>query len=635
MHNEAGIDAGLVTSQDSPMPTPAPTNTPRAVEPEQSAARAQPVRFMRVTPRGGLVSPEARQAVKAASGDLASRPDLLIEHLHRLVDAEGGLRPSRLAALAEALRLSTSEVYEVASFYHHLRLLREDEPAPRATVRVCTNLSCALAGADALLHALQHACGADVAVEGASCMGLCTQAPGVLVGRHALGNATPEAVTAALPQASAPAKPPADAVDYAEYRAGGGYRLLEECHAAARAPEAIMAQLEAADLRGLGGAGFPSVRKWRTLAQQPAPRLIVLNADEGEVGTCKDGHILRTDLHRVLEGMLIAAWAVAAGRIWIYLRDEYAAENALLHRELQALHEAGLVRYGGVDVGGPEDDEPGADAEVRARPPRVALRRGAGAYICGEESALIESLEGKRGMPRLKPPIVAISGLFGRPTLEHNVETLWWVRDIVQGGGPAWAALGRRGRKGVRRFTVSGRVARPGVYLAPAGITARELIEEHAGGMAPGWSLYGVLPGGASGGILNANQADLPLDFGTLDAEGCFIGSMALIVLGQREGHVDKAREAATNLMQFFAHESCGQCTPCREGTHQMLAAMASPAWDATHIAGLTRIMRDASICGLGQAAPNPADSVLRHFPQEVVLEGTLAGGADKSEPRG
>ncbi len=617
------------------MPTPESANQPPAVEPRQSAARVQPLRFMRVTPRGGLVSPEARQAVATATGDLAARPDLLIEHLHCLVDAEGGLRPSRLAALAEKLRLSTSEVYEVASFYHHLRLLREDEPAPKATVRVCTNLSCALAGADGLLDALQHRCGAEVSVEGSSCMGLCTQAPGVLVGRHALGHATPEAVLAALPQVSTAVSPPAAAASYAEYRAQGGYRLLEGCHAATRAPEAIMAQLEAADLRGLGGAGFPSVRKWRTVAQQPGPRLLVLNADEGEVGTCKDGHILRTDPHRALEGMLVAAWAVAVGRIWIYLRDEYAAEHALLHRELQTLHDAGLVRYGGVDIGGPDDDEPAGDAEVRARAPRVALRRGAGAYICGEESALIESLEGKRGMPRLKPPIVAISGLFGRPTLEHNVETLWWVRDILEGGGEAWAARGRRGRNGVRRFTVSGRVARPGVYLAPAGITARELIEEHAGGMAAGWSLYGVLPGGASGGILSASQADLPLDFGTLDADGCFIGSMAVIVLGQREDHIDTAREAATNLMRFFAHESCGQCTPCREGTHQMLAAMVSPNWDAMHIAGLAQLMRDASICGLGQAAPNPTASVLRHFPHEVGSKGTLAGGANKNESQG
>ena len=599
------------------MSTTAPALVPPVVEPGQSAARAQPVRFVRNTPRGGLVSPAARQAVFAVCGDLAARADLLVEHLHRLNDAEGGLRPSRLAALAEWLRLSTSEVYEVASFYHHFRLLGEDEIAPKATVRVCTNLSCALAGADALLGELSSRCGEDVAVEPASCMGLCTGAPGVLVGRQALGRATAEQVLAALPAAASPPSPPAGAIGHAAYRAGGGYALLADCHAGKRAPEDVIARIETAELRGLGGAGFPSARKWRTVAQQPGPRLVVVNADEGEVGTCKDGHILRTDPHRALEGMLVAAWAVAAGRIWIYLRDEYAAEQALLHRELQALHDAGLVRYGGADIGGPGDDELGGDAEVRTRPPRVALRRGAGAYICGEESALIESLEGKRGMPRLKPPIVALRGLFGKPTLEHNIETLWWVRDILS--DPAgWADRGRRGRKGPRRFTVSGRVARPGVYLAPAGITARELIDEFAGGMALGWTLYGVLPGGASGGILSASQADLPLDFGTLDAQGCFIGSMAVIVLGQRDGHTDTARSAAVNLMRFFAEESCGQCTPCREGTHQMLAAMSSGRWDAAHLSALSRLMRDASICGLGQAAPNPTDSVLRHFPQEV-----------------
>jgi len=617
------------------------------VDARHSAARPHPVRIFRNTPRGGLVSPEARAAVQALCGDLAARPDLLIEHLHRLQDAHGGLRPSHLAALAERLRLSTSEVYEVASFYHHFRLLREDEAAPAVVVRVCTNLSCALAGADSLLHDLQQCCGADVTVESASCMGLCTQAPGVRVGRHALGHATADAVLAALPQAAEAPRPPAEAEDLAAYRAGGGYALLADCRAGRLTPEDVIRRIDAAALRGLGGAGFPSARKWRTVALQPGPRLMVVNADEGEIGTCKDGHLLRTTPHRVLEGLLIAAWTVAAGRVWIYLRDEYAAEGALLHRELQALHDAGLLRYGGADIGGPTDDEPGDDAAVRTRLPQVALRRGAGAYICGEESALIESLEGKRGMPRLKPPIVAISGLFGKPTLEHNVETLWWVRslasphaqaspslppegalpasgrpgggELVQNAASEWFTQGRRGRIGLRRFTVSGRVARPGVYLAPAGITARELIDEFVGGMAPGWTLYGVLPGGASGGILNADQADLPLDFGTLDAHGCFIGSMAVIVLGRHvDGRTDTARAAAANLMQFFAHESCGQCTPCREGTHQMLAAMDRAQWDAEHIGDLSQLMRDASICGLGQAAPNPTDSVLRHFPHEV-----------------
>ncbi|MGC9163222.1 MAG: NADH-ubiquinone oxidoreductase-F iron-sulfur binding region domain-containing protein [Thiomonas sp.] len=601
-------------------PSPAPLLNPAPVDPQKSAARPQVVRLFRATPRGGLISPEARAAIQATCGHLAARPDLLIEHLHCINDAERGLRPSRLAALAERLRLSTSEVYEVASFYHHFRLLPEDAPAPAAVVRVCTNLSCALAGADALLQTLQQRCGGEVAVEAASCMGLCTQAPGVLVGRQALGHATADAVLAALPQAGQAPQPPAGAEDFDAYRSRGGYAVLADCRTGRITPEQVIQRIDDAALRGLGGAGFPSARKWRTVAQQPGPRLLVVNADEGEVGTCKDGHLLRTAPHRLLEGLLIAAWAVAAGRVWIYLRDEYAAEGALLHRELQALDRAGLLRYGGVDIGGASDDEPGDDAAVRARPPRVALRRGAGAYICGEESALIESIEGKRGMPRLKPPIVALSGLFGRPTLEHNVETLWWVPELVSNPEADWFKLGRRGRKGLRRFTVSGRVAQPGVYLAPAGITARELIDEFAGGMAPGWTLYGVLPGGASGGILNAAQADLPLDFGTLDAQGCFVGSMAVIVLGRHaDGRIDTARAAANNLLRFFSHESCGQCTPCREGTHQMLAAMAGKQWDAQHIGALSQLMRDASICGLGQAAPNPTDSVLRHFAHEVA----------------
>ncbi|WP_298294487.1 NADH-ubiquinone oxidoreductase-F iron-sulfur binding region domain-containing protein [Thiomonas sp.] len=584
-----------------------------------TAAREHPMRLLRPTPRGGIVPEAARQQVQALCGDLPPRADLLVEHLHRLQDALRGLRPSLLAALAERLRLSTAEVYEVASFYQHFRLLREDESAPQTTVRICTSLSCALAGADGLVNEVKARCGGDVAVEAASCMGLCTQAPGALVGRHALPHASVDAVLAALDQAGDPPQPPAQAQDLAAYRAQGGYQLLADCRAGKFTAEQVMQQIESAELRGLGGAGFPSARKWRTVAQQPGPRLVVVNADEGEVGTCKDGEILRTAPHPALEGLLIAAWAVAAGRVWIYVRDEYAAEHALLHRELQALDAAGLLRYGGVDIGGADDEEPGDDAAVRARPPRVALRRGAGAYICGEESALIESLEGRRGMPRLKPPIVAISGLFGRPTLEHNIETLWWVPTLVRDPA-AWSGAGRRGRKGLRRFTVSGRVARPGVYLAPAGITAQELIDEFAGGMAAGWSLYGVLPGGASGGMLNAQQAaELPLDFGTLEPHGCFIGSMAVIVLGRHEdGRSDTAAEAARNLLRFFAHESCGQCTPCREGTHQLLAAMHGPRWDAAHLAGLSQLMRDASICGLGQAAPNPVDSVLRHFPHEV-----------------
>ena len=575
-------------------------------------------------PKGRSATPEARQRVEALCAGLQARRDLLIEHLHRLQDAERGLRPSRLAALAERLRLSQAEVFEVASFYHHFRLLGEDETAPAVTVRVCTSVSCAMAGAQALEATLAERlqreggiqAGGGVAVEAVPCIGRCHEAPAVCVGQQEIGHADAPAVLQAL---SAGRTAPLDlpqAVDHAAYRAQGGYRLLQDLHAGRLQPETVLRELQASGLRGLGGAGFPSGRKWDLVRAQPGPRHMVVNIDEGEVGTFKDGQLLATDPHRMLEGALLAAQVVGISHIWIYLRDEYHAARALLERELQALR---------------------ADPPLPPQAmPQIELRRGAGAYICGEESALIESVEGKRGLPRLRPPYVAQVGVFGRPTLAHNFETLYWIREIVERGGAWYAGHGRRGRSGLRRFSVSGRVNRPGVHLAPAGISVAELIEEYAGGLQPGHTFYAYLPGGASGGILPASLAHLPLDFDggapagqeTLASHGCFVGSMAVVVLSQ----ADRARDAALNLMRFFEHESCGQCTPCREGTGQAVHAMQQLQWNTALMEDLSFVMREASICGLGQAAPNPMDSVRRHFPHEV--DGSDLRSDSRSNPQ-
>jgi formate dehydrogenase len=551
-----------------------------------------PIRFRpRPTPKGRQVDDAARIAVVDACAGLEPRPDLLIEHLHRLNDRFRALRRGHLAALAEHLKLAQAEVYEVATFYHHFDVVDDDAAVPQVTVRVCSSLSCALAGSQALHAALRERAAGGVRVVEAPCIGRCQEAPAACVGQHEMGHASVERVEAAVAARDTAPRALPHAIRYAAYRDGGGYALYAGCMRGARTPADVIGEIEASGLRGLGGAGFPAARKWKSVAAEPAPRHMVVNIDEGEVGTVKDGELLRADPHRMLEGMLVAAWAVGVERIWVYLRDEYHSARVLLEEELRALQ-----------------------ADPPAPLPHVELRRGAGAYICGEESALIESVEGRRGWPRLRPPIVAQVGVFGRPTLAHNLETLWWVRDIVEKGGKWFASHGRHGRSGLRRFSVSGRVARPGAYLAPAGITLRELVDEFAGGMASGEALYAFLPGGASGGILPASLADVPLDFDTLAGHGAFVGSMAVIVLGTR----DRARDAAVSLMRFFEHESCGQCTPCREGTSQALRLMQLPRWDAALMAELSAVMRDASICGLGQAAPNPMDSVIRFFSHEV-----------------
>jgi formate dehydrogenase beta subunit len=545
-------------------------------------------RKTRPIPKGRAVDAKALAEVQRLLGDAPRRRDLLIEHLHKLNDHYGCLPAGPLAALAQDMRLALTEVYEVATFYHHFEVVKEGESAPPpVTVRVCDSISCELAGA---LELLKLDLGPGVRVIPAPCVGRCEVAPCVVVGQNPIGNAKAEKVRAAV-QSKKHDCPVAPYVGYAQYRNDGGYKLIADCLAGEHTGDAITKVMEDSALRGLGGAGFPAGRKWRLVAAEPAPRVMAVNIDEGEPGTFKDRWYLERDPHRFLEGMLVAAWCAGVGEIWIYLRDEYAGCRELLEKELALLQ-----------------------ADPPCALPALHLRRGAGAYICGEESAMIESIEGKRGMPRLRPPYVAQVGLFGRPTLEHNMETVYWVREIVEKGAQWFASQGRHGRKGLRSFSVSGRVKQPGVHLAPAGITLRELVDEYCGGMLDGHELYAYLPGGASGGILPAAKADIPLDFDTLQPHGCFIGSAAVVVLSSK----DKAAAAALNLMKFFHDESCGKCTPCRVGTAKAVTLMREKKWNQPLLAELSQAMMDASICGLGQAAPNPALSVMKYFPQEV-----------------
>ncbi|MFM9981794.1 MAG: NAD(P)H-dependent oxidoreductase subunit E [Burkholderiales bacterium] len=546
----------------------------------------------RGTPKGRRVDPQALEDVRKLLGKEPRRRDLLIEHLHKIQDAYGQLPAAHLAALAHEMRMAMAEVYEVASFYHHFDIVKEGETAPAAlTVRVCDSLSCEMAGAKDLLKKLPGLLGKEVRVIPAPCIGRCESAPAVVVGQNPVLGATPEAVARHVHGRLTKSFEP-KYIDYAAYRKAGGYQLIADCLAGKHTREGITKVMEDSSLRGLGGAGFPTGRKWRLVAAEPEPRNMAVNIDEGEPGTFKDRYYLERDPHRFLEGMLVAAWAAGVGEIWVYLRDEYAGCRAVLERELAKLKKNAPC----------------------ALPP-IHLRRGAGAYICGEESAMIESIEGKRGMPRLRPPYVAQVGLFGYPTLEHNMETVYWVREILEKGAAWFASQGRNGRKGLRSFSVSGRVKKPGVHLAPAGITVKELIAEYCGGMQDGHELYAYLPGGASGGILPAAMGDIPLDFDTLQPYGCFIGSAAVVILSQQDNAVD----AAKNLLRFFKEESCGQCTPCRVGTAKALALMDAPQWDQPLLKELSSAMMDASICGLGQAAPNPVLSVMKFFPQEVA----------------
>ncbi len=523
---------------------------------------------------------------------LQQRRDLLIEHLHKINDKFRGLHERHLVALAKLMNIAMAEVYEVATFYHHFEIICEGEEAPLFTVRVCDGLSCDLAGASTLLGQLQASFGINnIKVVSAPCVGRCEQAPVAVVHQHEIGHATSQKVMQAVQSQSIQPVAP-DYIDLAAYVADGGYALLRDVDGGKLYTEAVLKAMEDSGLRGLGGAGFPAGRKWRIVRDQVAPRLMAVNIDEGEPGTFKDRTYLERDPHRFLEGMLVAAHMVGIEAIYIYLRDEYHGCRQVLSRELEKLQ-----------------------ANPPVGLPLIELRRGAGAYICGEESAMIESIEGKRGEPRMRPPYIAQVGLFGRPTLEHNFETLYWVRDIVTKGPQWFSGFGRHNRQGLRSFSVSGRVKKPGVKLAPAGITVAELIEEYCGGMQDGHTFYAYLPGGASGGILPASLKDIPLDFDTLQPYGCFIGSAAVIVLG----HQDSARHAALSMMKFFEHESCGQCTPCRVGTAKAVQLMQAPVWDLSTLEDLNQVMIDASICGLGQAAPNPVRCVEKYFPQEVI----------------
>ncbi|WP_174222287.1 NAD(P)H-dependent oxidoreductase subunit E [Polynucleobacter necessarius] len=557
---------------------------------------------------------EVRQLI----GNAPHRRDLLIENLHKLNDEYRALYDRHLVALAKEMNLPMVEVYEVATFYHHFEVVRGNDPVADITVRVCDGIACELAGAQNLLAKLPAILGnTNVKVIAAPCVGRCEQAPVAVVHQYPVLFASADKVQAAVnnqltthplakddavfdpaalaeqgisPQGENQTVSP-DYVGYDAYCAKGGYQLAQEIQSGSRDAESIIKAMESSGLRGLGGAGFPAGRKWRIVKDQVAPKLMAVNIDEGEPGTFKDRTYLERDPHRFLEGLLIAAKVVGIDACYIYLRDEYHGCRELLEKEL---------------------------AKLKANPPfplpSIELRRGAGAYICGEESAMIESIEGKRGEPRMRPPYIAQVGLFGRPTLEHNFETLYWVRDIVQRGPEWFSSYGRHDRKGLRSFSVSGRVKKPGVKLAPAGITIQELIDEYCGGMQDGHEFYGYLPGGASGGILPATMNDIPLDFDTLQPYGCFISSAAVMVFGNQ----DKARDMALNVMHFFEHESCGQCTPCRVGTGKAAKLMQAKSWDKTTLEDLATVMVDASICGLGQAAPNPIRCIHKYFPQEV-----------------
>ena len=556
--------------------------------------------------------------VRKLIGNAPHRRDLLIENLHKLNDEYRALHDRHLVALAKEMNLPMAEVYEVATFYHHFEVVRGNDPVADILIRVCDGIACELAGAQNLLAKLPAILGnPNIKVAAAPCVGRCEQAPVAVVHQYPVLFATVDKVSAAVknnlttqpmakddavfdpaslaeqgvsPQGEMQAVSP-DYVGYESYRAQGGYALAKEIFEGKKDAESIIKAMESSGLRGLGGAGFPAGRKWRIVKDQVAPKLMAVNIDEGEPGTFKDRTYLERDPHRFLEGLLIAASVVGIDACYIYLRDEYHGCRELLEAEL---------------------------AKLKANPPfklpNIELRRGAGAYICGEESAMIESIEGKRGEPRMRPPYIAQVGLFGRPTLEHNFETLYWVRDIVQRGPEWFSSFGRHDRKGLRSFSVSGRVNKPGVKLAPAGITIQELIDEYCGGMQDGHKFYGYLPGGASGGILPATMNDIPLDFDTLQPYGCFIGSAAVMVFSDK----DKARDMALNVMHFFEHESCGQCTPCRVGTGKAAKLMQAKSWDQETLEDLATVMVDASICGLGQAAPNPIRCIHKYFPEEV-----------------
>ncbi|WP_170357096.1 NAD(P)H-dependent oxidoreductase subunit E [Ruegeria arenilitoris] len=544
----------------------------------------------RHTPKGRQFTDEAQAEIQRLLGDRPRRRDLLIEFLHLIQDTHGHISSDHIAALAVEMRIGQAEIYETATFYAHFDVVKEGEtPPPALTIRVCDSLSCEMAGAQQLKKALEDGLDpSEVRILRAPCMGRCDTAPVLEIGHNHIDHATPEKVQAAITAGDTHAHL-AEYETFATYVENGGYAKLKELREGGDW-EAVQEQVLASGLRGLGGAGFPSGKKWGFVRMNDGPRYLAVNGDEGEPGTFKDRYYLERTPHVFLEGMLIAAWAVEAQTCFIYMRDEYPAVLEILRREIAALEQAGIVEKGYID-----------------------LRRGAGAYICGEESAMIESIEGKKGLPRHRPPFVAQVGVFGRPTLVHNVETLYWVSKICREGPEILNSVEKNGRKGLRSYSVSGRVAKPGVYLLPAGSTILDVIDA-AGGMAEGDAFKAYQPGGPSSGLLPASMDDIPLDFDTLQRHGTFIGSAAVVVLSDQ----DTARDAALNMLRFFEDESCGQCTPCRAGCEKAVKLMQADQWDTDLLEDLCQVMGDASICGLGQAAPNPIRLVMKHFAEEI-----------------
>ena len=541
-------------------------------------------------PRGRKVDFDVLSKLETILNTSSYRRDHLIEYLHKIQDSQGAITKNYMTALANLMGISQTEVYEVATFYHHFDVVDADsDKPPSLTVRICDSVTCEMNGANELAKTLDDYYKGTVRIQKVPCIGRCQSAPAAVVKFNPIDNATFKEIKKNVDAKAFHPEIP-EYIDLDKYISDGGYQIYESIINEKISHESAVEILEASELKGLGGAGFPAGRKWRILREQEAPRLLAINIDEGEPGTFKDRFYLESDPHRFFEGMLIASRVVGIDKIYIYLRDEYPAVKYIMEAEIDK------IKSHFTDI------------------PEIEMRRGAGAYICGEESAMIESIEGKRGMPRLRPPFVAQVGLFGRPTLEHNMETLFWIRDILDKGSDWFANQGVNGRKGLRSFSVSGRIKKPGVHLAPAGITVQKLIDEYAGGMLDGHEFYGYFPGGASGGILPASMNDIPLDFGTLEEYGCFIGSAAVVILSDK----DKARDAAKTTIDFFKHESCGKCTPCRAGTSKASELMKDKKWNISLLEDLSQTMSDASICGLGQAASNPVKSVLKYFSNEV-----------------
>ena len=544
-------------------------------------------------PKGRDVDLNDIDSIKELIKDLPLKRDLLIEYLHLIQDKYRCIKKKHLAALSEIMKIPFAEAYEVATFYAHFDVINDDTPIPpEITIRVCDSLTCELKGSDKLLKTLKkkyhHN---DVRILRAPCMGLCDHAPACEVGHHHLRECTISTIENAIQKKNIHPEV-VNGVSLEEYRKKGGYTILKKCYNGELDVEGVISELQNSGLKGMGGAGFPAGQKWKFVRMEKGPRLMTINGDEGEPGTFKDKLYLGNDIHRFFEGMLIAAWAVEAKDIYIYMRDEYPGIRLKMEEELRKLKKSSII-----------------DSQTS-----VYLRRGAGAYICGEESAMIESIEGKRGLPRHKPPFVSKVGLFGKPTLNHNIETVFWIRDIIEKGANWFSSQGKNGHKGPHSFSVSGRVKNPGVKIAPAGITMNELINDYCGGMEDGHKFYGYLPGGASGGLLPSSMADIPLDFGTLEQYGCFIGSGAIVVFS----HKDDITKVVLNLLRFFEDESCGQCTPCRVGTEKAVKLLEKRNWDKNLLDELVKLMGDASICGLGQAAGNPIKCALKYFSKDI-----------------